>query len=147
MLRKRKNEEPSTKKKAVARSFRGRLFDDEEVVMVARPSRIATLPKFVFTLGLYTFWRRRDTSVLTDQRVLLGKGILRRTERSIPLALIDDVTFTRSWISSYAGSHLQRATVELREAGRPDDRPNRPPVREGDDAATLIRRGWHRRRS
>lgn len=119
MLRKRKNEEPSTKKRTtVARSFRGRLFDDEEVVMVARPSRIATLPKFVLTLGLYTFWRRRDTSVLTDQRVLLGKGILRRTERSIPLALIDDVTFTRSWISSYADlTFNERRSVSVRRVG------------------------------
>ena len=63
--------------------------------MVARPGRLATLPKLVLTLGMYSFWRRRDTSVLTDQRILLGTGIVRRRERSIPLAVIDDVTFAR----------------------------------------------------
>ena len=70
--------------------------------MVARPGRLATFPKFIFTLGLYSFWRRRDTSVLTDQRILLGRGIVRRRERSIPLAVVDDVTFARRGINSYA---------------------------------------------
>jgi len=87
---------------AVDRSLRSQLFDGEQVVLVARPGRIATLPKLVATLGMYSFWRRRDSSVLTDERVLLGKGFLRRSERSIPLAAIDDVAFARSGLNSYA---------------------------------------------
>jgi hypothetical protein len=82
--------------------MRAQLFDDEEVVLVARPGRVATFPKFVLTLGLYALWRRRDTSVVTDQRVLLGKGVMRRHERSIPLSDVQDVTFARRGLSSYA---------------------------------------------
>ena len=74
-------------------------------MLVARPGRLATLPKFVVTLGLYSIWRKRDTSVLTDQRILLGKGIVRRSERAIPLSNVDDVTFARSGLSSSRGPH------------------------------------------
>ena len=63
--------------------------------MVVRPSRLARLPRYVVTLGLYGFWRKRDESVLTDQRILLGKGIIRRDERSIPLGRVDDVSVVR----------------------------------------------------
>lgn len=86
----------------VDRSLREQLFDDEEVVLVARPGRMATLPQLLLTLGLYGFWRRRDTTVLTDHRILLGAGILHRRERSIPLAVIEDVSFSRSGLNAYA---------------------------------------------
>jgi hypothetical protein len=103
MSRKRQEEQARDKGPTpVSRLMQQRIFDQEEIVMVARPGRLATLPKFVLTLGLYSFWRRRDTSVLTDQRILLGTGIVRRRERSIPLAVIDDVTFARRGINSYA---------------------------------------------
>jgi hypothetical protein len=36
----------------VDRFLRDNLFEDEQVVMVARPGRLATLPKYVVTLGL-----------------------------------------------------------------------------------------------
>jgi hypothetical protein len=100
-LRRRKGR-PAVGNAPVDRSLRAQLFDDENVVLVAHPGRLATFPKLVMTLGLYSIWRRHDTSVLTDQRVLLGKGILRRSERSIPLASLDDVSFSRSGLSSYA---------------------------------------------
>ena len=70
--------------------------------MIARPGRVATLPRFVLTLGLYGLWRRRDSSVLTDRRVLLGRGFVRRSERSIPLSHVDDVRFARSGLNAYA---------------------------------------------
>jgi Bacterial PH domain len=86
----------------VDRSLRAQLFDGEKVLLVARPGRFATLPKFVLSLGLYAFWRRRDSSVLTDERVLLGKGLWRRNERSILLSRIEDVGYARSGLNSYA---------------------------------------------
>ena len=52
--------------------------------MIARPGRVATLPRFVLTLGLYGLWRRRDSSVLTDRRVLMGRGIVRRASARSP---------------------------------------------------------------
>ena|SRR5436190_14097928 len=84
------------------RSLRARLFDGEEVVLVVRPSRVARIPLYIVTLGLYTFWRRRDESVLTDQRILLGKGIIRRDERSIGLHRVQDVSVAHRGFYSYA---------------------------------------------
>jgi Bacterial PH domain len=97
-----KGEDGAEDGKSVGRPTRAQLFDGETVVMVARPARFATFPKFLATLGLYSLWRKRDTSVVTNQRILFGKGIFNRTERSIPLANIDDVAFARRGINSYA---------------------------------------------
>jgi hypothetical protein len=84
------------------RSLQARLFPDEEIVLVVRPSRLAKIPQYVVTLGLYGFWRRRDESVLTDQRILFGKGIVRRDERSIGLHRVHDVSVARRAYFSYA---------------------------------------------
>ncbi len=67
----------------------------ETVLLVARPSIAAVWYRYVLTLGIYGFWRRQDVSVLTDRRVLVGKGILRRSERSIPLQSINDAVYLR----------------------------------------------------
>ena len=84
------------------RRLQSRLFDGEDVILVVRPSRLARLPHYILTLGLYGFWRRRDESVLTDQRILLGKGIVRRDERSIGLHRVHDVSVARRALYSYA---------------------------------------------
>ncbi len=81
---------------------RDTLFPDEEVVMAATPARFASLPKYVFTLGLYELWRRRNTAVVTNQRILFGKGIFDRNEQSIPLRNVMDVAFRRRGLNSYA---------------------------------------------
>lgn len=78
------------------------LFPDESVVMTATPGRISTFPKYISTLGLYELWRRRNTAVVTDQRILFGSGIFQRIERSIPLKNVMDVGFTRRGFNSYA---------------------------------------------
>ena len=74
----------------------------ETVLMVARPSIVAVWYRYVITLGLYGLWRRQDLSVLTDRRVLVGKGIVRRTERSIPLRDINDAVYLRKLFFAYA---------------------------------------------
>lgn len=79
-----------------------RLFADETVIMTATPSRFASLPKYMLTLGLYEFWRKRNVAIVTDQRILFGEGIFRRTEQSIPLKRVLDVGFTRKGLNSYA---------------------------------------------
>ena len=48
--------------------------DGEEVILVASPSKAANLHKYLYTLGLYGIWRKRDTAVVTSQRLLIGKG-------------------------------------------------------------------------
>jgi hypothetical protein len=77
------------------------LRGEETVVVVARPSRLLSLPKYVVTLGLYGIWRKRQTYVLTDQRVLIGQGVFRRAERSIPISRIEDASFVRKGIGAY----------------------------------------------
>jgi hypothetical protein len=74
----------------------------ETVLLVARPSIAAVWYRYVITLGFYGFWRRQDLSVLTDRRVLVGKGIVRRTERSIPLHDINDAVYQRKLFFAYA---------------------------------------------
>jgi hypothetical protein len=94
---------------------RSALPSEEKVVMTARPARIATIPKYVVTLGLYELWRRRNTAMVTDQRILFGSGILSRSEKSIPLRDVTDVSFNRRGLNSYAQvavHHRGRDTVK-----------------------------------
>ncbi len=74
---------------------------EEEVQRVARPSRLLSAGKYLFSLGLYGLWRRRNTAVVTNRRLLLGRGVINRRERSIPRSKILDATFTRRGLSSY----------------------------------------------
>jgi hypothetical protein len=78
------------------------LRKDEPVLVQASPSRIATFYKYLFTLGLYGLWRKRNTSVVTDRRVVMGRGILSREERSIPMSRIVDARYVRRGLHSYA---------------------------------------------
>jgi PH (Pleckstrin Homology) domain-containing protein len=78
------------------------LEPDEEVLLLERPSRMIRLPKYVLTLGIYGLWRNRDIAAVTDRRLIFGRGIVRRHERSIPLGRVQDVTFLRRGLSSYA---------------------------------------------
>jgi Bacterial PH domain len=78
------------------------LHSGEDVVLVARPARAVMWPKYLYTLGLYGIWRKRNTFVLTDRRVLIGKGVFGRTEKSIPLNRVDDAVYIRRGIAAYA---------------------------------------------
>jgi len=49
------------------------LQEGESLVMVARESRWLRLPRYLITLGLYGFWRKRKTAAVTDKRLLLEK--------------------------------------------------------------------------
>jgi hypothetical protein len=77
------------------------LFPDETVVMTAVPARGPTAHKYLATLGLYGLWRKRRTSTVTDRRVLMGRGLLNRTERSIPMRNIEDVIFKRQGLNGW----------------------------------------------
>jgi hypothetical protein len=73
----------------------------ESLVLWARPAPGVTWPKYLYTLGLYSFWRRRHTFVLTNKRILISKGIFARAERSIPLNRVDDASFVRRGLAAY----------------------------------------------
>jgi hypothetical protein len=100
--RKRKRKEQRNQARHAKAVARGSLFQKEEVVTAATPSRLVNLPKYVLTLGLYEFWRRRNTTVVTDQRILFGSGVFNRSEQSIPLKNVMDVAFRRRGLNSYA---------------------------------------------
>ncbi len=73
----------------------------ESIVMVVRPSRALSFGKYLYTLGLYGIWRKRQVYVLTDERLMTGKGVVNRTETSIPINRIDEVGFVRRGLGSY----------------------------------------------
>lgn len=73
----------------------------ESIVMVVRPSRALSLGKYLYTLGLYGIWRKRHVYVLTDERLMTGKGVVNRAETSIPMNRIDEVGFVRRGLGSY----------------------------------------------
>jgi hypothetical protein len=73
----------------------------ESIVMVVRPSRALSLGKYLYTLGLYGIWRKRHVYVLTDSRLLIGRGVFVRTETSIPMNRIDEVAFVRRGFGAY----------------------------------------------
>jgi membrane protein YdbS with pleckstrin-like domain len=69
--------------------------------MIVRPSRALSLGKYLYTLGLYGIWRKRHIYVLTDERLMTGRGVVNRTETSIPMNRIDEVGFVRRGFGSY----------------------------------------------
>jgi Bacterial PH domain len=88
----------------------------ESVVLMARPSIAAVWPRYLITLGLYGLWRRQNLTVLTNRRVLVGKGIISRKEQTLPLARINDAVYVRKGLYAYSEiastlrgrSHVQR---------------------------------------
>ena len=51
----------------------------------------------VFTLGLYVPWWRAACYVVTDQRLITKKGILNKTDVSLPLKYVQDASVHRAW--------------------------------------------------
>jgi hypothetical protein len=93
------------------------LMAGESVHDVEHPSRFIRFPRYLLTLGLYGLWRKRDTSVVTNRRLLIGKGIMNRKERSIPMGRVRDANYGRKWFSSYAEvvveGHRGRETLKV----------------------------------
>ena len=81
------------------------LTSGEEVLLRALPWRGAVWHKYLYTLGLYGIWRKRQPMLVTDHRVLIGTGILTRTERSIPLNRIDSAVYVRVGPVGYCEVH------------------------------------------
>ena len=91
--------------------------DGEEVILTASPSRAANLHKYLYTLGLYGIWRKRDTAVVTSRRLLISRGVVRREEHSIAIGDIDGARYARRGLNSYAvvtiGGRARRRTEEI----------------------------------
>jgi hypothetical protein len=94
----KKRSEPEQEKPAVGRVH---LHDGESIVLVARPARSVTSHRYLYTLGLYGIWRKRNTFVVTDRRVLIGEGVFVHSERSIPFDRVDDAVYIRRGVAGY----------------------------------------------
>jgi hypothetical protein len=68
----------------------------ERICKMSFPSPFWTYPWYVPTLGLWAIWRGRHHFLLTDQRLIIAKGIVSKSEQSVPLARIQDVVLQRS---------------------------------------------------
>jgi hypothetical protein len=73
-----------------------RLHPDEEIVLEMLPSSWWTLGRFVATLGLWAIWRKRHRFILTNQRIIVSKGIVSKSEQSVPLSRVQDAHMHRS---------------------------------------------------
>jgi hypothetical protein len=105
-----------------------KLHPSESVLVVGKPPIAVVWPKYLFTAGLYGLWRRRQVVVLTDQRVIMGKGIMSRRERSIPIRKIDGAAYKRRGLSAYC------------ELGIPDKEAFTPVTRLGPLSGSVARR-------
>ena len=85
----------------VPKKLQAFLQPGEIMIVMARPARRVTWPKYLYTLGMYGIWRKRHLFVLTDRRILAGEGVFNRSERSIPLTRIEDATFRRRGLAAY----------------------------------------------
>ena len=66
---------------------------DEVVLFRAFPAATPKVwLKWLITLGIYEFWRRRTQFIVTSRRIVLRHGMVQRTERSVPMNRVQDIT-------------------------------------------------------
>ena len=64
--------------------------------------------KWLITLGIYEFFRRRTIFLVTSRRVIVRQGVIHRSERSLPVGRIQDINTRRGLLTGW---------VELSSAG------------------------------
>jgi Bacterial PH domain len=114
MSRRKRAQQRAQQKGLRRRSHSGLLRPDEPVLFVTRPPLVLTWPKYLFTLGLYGYWRRRQTTVLTNRRILVSSGIFKHTERAIPYSHVADAAFERRGLVGYADLILRGSRLPIR---------------------------------
>ena len=67
----------------------------EEILRDETVSAFWTWPAFLLSLGLWTIWRRRHRMILTNQRLVVCRGITQVVEQSVPLSRIQDVKLSQ----------------------------------------------------
>ena len=101
----------------------------EVVVIEKRPSPVAwPLLWYLCTLGFSEIWRRRRRFIITGQRVIVARGLIRRSIRFVPLDRVQDVTMANI---------LWRAAVQLSSAGGPSGVERLHPLRTRDARALV----------
>ena len=103
-----------------------RLNQGERIICDELPSSFWTMGFYIFSLGLWAIWRGRHHFLLTNQRLMITKGIVSKSEQSVPLARIQDVVLQRSvlrggWVrisSAGGGLGIERIGPLTQEAAR-----------------------------
>jgi len=96
-----------------------RLREGENVIAEVRPSPWWSLGYYLFSLGLWTIWRRKHRYVLTSQRLIALRGVISKSERIIPIDRIQDLDVKTSPLSggritlSTAGGPLGFKTIGM----------------------------------
>jgi len=85
-----------------------RLNDGEQVIKDEIPSAFRTAGVYVFTLGLWAIWRSRHHFVVTNQRVIVMKGIVTKQVQSVQLDRIQDVQVVESLL---AGGYVRLSSA------------------------------------
>ncbi len=84
--------------RAVKNKSHVRLQADEQILLQFRRTAWGNqIFRKVFTLGLYVPWWRAACYVVTDQRLITKKGILNKTDVSLPLKYVQDASVHRAW--------------------------------------------------
>ena len=85
------------------------LDSNEKVLAEGRQSPALIWLGYIVTLGLIEFWRRARVTTLTDRRLIIQSGIVTKSDRSLPLSKIQDVTvksqigFDRLFVTTAGG--------------------------------------------
>jgi uncharacterized membrane protein YdbT with pleckstrin-like domain len=70
-----------------------RLQPDETIVFETNPESYAIWGRYLITLGLYGAWRRATCFTVTDQRVIITRGLmLNKSQRSVPVDMVQDAS-------------------------------------------------------
>ena len=64
--------------------------------------------KWLVTLGIYELFRRRTVFLVTSRRVIVRQGLIHRSERSLPVGRIQDISTRKGMLTGW---------VELSSAG------------------------------
>ena len=76
-----------------------KLNDGESIILDEVPSAFWSFPFYILTLGLWAIWRKRHRFILTNQRVIVRKGIVSKSEQTVQLSRIQDVNVMRSLVA------------------------------------------------
>ena len=70
-----------------------RLQPGETIVFETHPGSYAIWGRYLITLGLYGAWRRAACFTVTDQRVIMTRGlVLSKSQRSVPVDMVQDAS-------------------------------------------------------
>lgn len=89
-------------------SPRIQLQEGEHIVMDVLPSKFWTMGTYIISLGLWAIWRTHHRYILTNQRIVLTKGIVAKSQRAVPLDRVQDAMLHTS---PFSGGRVTLSTA------------------------------------